>query len=38
MRESRFTQKQIIAMLKEHHAGLSAADLCRKQGISGAPA
>ena len=29
-------QKQIIKVLKEHAAGLSAADVCRKHGISDA--
>jgi putative transposase len=37
MKKSRFTQEQIIGILKEHHAGLSASDLCRKHGISDAP-
>ena len=36
MRKSRCTQEQIIRMLKEHQAGLSAGDLCRKHGISDA--
>ena len=29
-------QKQIIAILKEHEAGVSVADLCRKHGVSDA--
>ena len=32
MKRSRFSEEQIIGILKEHHAGLSAAELCRKQG------
>jgi putative transposase len=36
MRKSRYTDEQIIGILKEHHAGLSAVDLCRKHGISDA--
>jgi putative transposase len=33
---SRFTEDQIIGILKEHEAGVSVADLCRKHGVSGA--
>jgi putative transposase len=33
---SRFTQDEIIGILKEHEAGVSVADLCRKEGISDA--
>ncbi|GAN55839.1 transposase [Tanticharoenia sakaeratensis NBRC 103193] len=36
MKRSRFTQDQIIRILKEHQAGATAADLCRKHGISDA--
>jgi putative transposase len=36
MKRSRFTEGQIIGVLKEHQAGLSAAELCRKHGISDA--
>ena len=33
MKRSRFSEEQIIGILKEHQAGLSAAELCRKHGI-----
>lgn len=36
MKRSRFTQEQIIGVLKEHQAGAPTADLCRKHGISDA--
>ena len=36
MRRSRYKEGQIIAILKEHQAGLSAQDLCRKYGVSDA--
>ena len=36
MKRSRFSEEQIIGILKEHQAGLSAAELCRKYGISDA--
>ncbi|AQS85656.1 transposase [Acetobacter aceti] len=36
MKRSRFTQDQIIGLLKEHQAGASAVDLCRRHGISDA--
>ena len=34
MKRKRHTQEQIIAILKEHEAGVKTADLCRKHGIS----
>ena len=34
MRKGRFSEEQIIAILKEHEAGLPTAEVCRKHGIS----
>ena len=36
MRTSRFSDEQIIAILREQEAGRPTAELCRKHGISGA--
>ena len=34
MKRKRFSEEQIIGILKEHEAGASVADLCRKHGMS----
>ena len=34
MRKSRFTEAQIIGMLRDQEAGLPTAELCRKHGLS----
>ena len=36
MTRSRFSEEQIIAILKQHEAGASVADLCCEHGISDA--
>ena len=36
MKRSRFSEEQIIAILKEHEAGVPVSDLCRKHGVSDA--
>lgn len=36
MKRSRFSDEQIIGLLKEHQAGLSTTETCRKYGVSDA--
>ena len=36
IKRSRFIEDQIIGILKEHEAGVSVADVCRKCGVSDA--
>lgn len=34
MKKSRFSETQIVAILKEHEAGVATKDLCRRHGVS----
>ena len=36
MSQSRFSEEQIIAILREHEAGAKTADVCRRHGVSDA--
>jgi putative transposase len=36
MRKSRFTEQQIIGMIREHESGMPTSEVCRKHGISDA--
>lgn len=36
MRRSRFSEEQVIAILREQESGVSTADVCRRHGISSA--
>lgn len=34
MKKTRFSETQIVSILKKHEAGIKTSDLCREQGIS----
>ena len=36
MKKSRFSESQIVAVLKEGESGIAAAEICRKHGVSSA--
>jgi putative transposase len=36
MKKSRFSEEQIVAILKEQEAGVKTADVCRRHGVSSA--
>ena len=36
MKRKRFTEEQIVGILKEHEAGVAVSELCRKHGVSDA--
>lgn len=36
MKRTRFSEEQIIGILKQHESGVSTADVCREHGISSA--
>jgi putative transposase len=37
MKRSRFSEEQIIGVLREHEAGAKTEEVCRRHGISSAP-
>lgn len=36
MKKTRFSENQIISILKQHESGIKASDICREHGISSA--